>query len=97
MCARHSKLIDSEPKRYTVKRLLEMKDSHKQKGILELSQSDARKAELLLKEYRTIYISAGGKVMLNSPGAVQAEKVIFKNQKNKIHVLPPNERSTSTP
>lgn len=46
-------------------------------------------AELLLKEYRTIHISAGGHVMLNSPGAVQANSVIIRKQKPSLRMLPP--------
>lgn len=90
MCGRHSKLIDSEPKRYTDKVLFEFKATHEQRGGIELSQSDARKAELLLKDYRAIYITAGGNVMFNSPGSVQAERVVIKNQKKTVKILPPD-------
>lgn len=90
MCGRHSKLIDSEPKHYTDKALYEFKTTHEKRGGIELSQSDARKAELLLKDYRAIYITAGGHVMFNSPGSVQAERVVIKNQKRTVKVLPPD-------
>src|SRR6266699_6927159 len=55
-CARHSKLIDSDPKTYTVEALYEMKKAQEKNGSIELSQSDALKAGSLLKEYRALYI-----------------------------------------
>lgn len=88
MCARHSKLIDSDPKTYTVDVLLGMKESHERNGSIELSRSDAQKAEALLKEYRDVYITAGGHVMLNSPGSIQAEKVTIHRERGKAKFLP---------
>src|SRR5437588_1764485 len=67
MCGRHSKLIDSEPKRYTIDLLQGFKAIQERQGGIELSQADARKAELLLRDYRAIYITAGGHVMFHSP------------------------------
>jgi hypothetical protein len=64
MCARHSKLIDSEPNRFTTDRLRELKAKHEREGSIELAESDVNKPELLLKNYRSIYISAGGHVMV---------------------------------
>lgn len=88
MCSRHSKLIDSDPKTYTADVLLGMKQAQEKNGSIELSQSDAKKAEALLKEYRDVYITAGGHVMLNSPGAIQAEKVTIHQAKGKPKFLP---------
>lgn len=89
MCSRHSKVIDSEPKRFTVDLLRDIKNMRERDGSIELSQSEAQKAELLLSDYRSIYISAGGHVMLNSPGAVQAGRVTIKNQRKTVKILPP--------
>jgi hypothetical protein len=88
LCARHSKLIDSAPQTYTVDALREMKEVHERNGSIELSRSDALKAEALLKDYRTLYITAGGHVMLNSPGAVQANTVTIKTAKKAVKTLP---------
>lgn len=89
LCSRHSKLIDSAPKTYTVDVLREMKEIHERaSGSIELSQSDALKAEALLKDYRDIYITAGGHVMLNSPGAVQATTVTIKTTKRSVKSVP---------
>jgi len=89
LCGRHSKLIDSEPVRYTVQALLKMKNLTPHNGTVEISQSDAHKAELLLQNYRAIYITAGGHVMLDSPGSVQASHVIIKTQKRSLKFQPP--------
>jgi hypothetical protein len=88
MCARHSKLIDSEPKRFTVDLLQEMKARREQEGSLELSPSDAMKAEALLTDYHALYITAGGNVMVNSPGSVLATNVTFKTTKSKVKFAP---------
>ncbi len=89
LCARHSKLIDSEPERYTADVLREMKGEHERGGWIELSQSDAHKAELLLKSYRAISFTVGGHVMVDSPGSVQASTVVFRSQKKTVKIAAP--------
>jgi hypothetical protein len=90
LCNRHSKVVDSEPRKYSAELLQEMKEMHERNRLLELSASDACKAELLLKDYRKIYIRAGGHVMVNSPGGIQAKKVVVKTVKGTVKVLPPD-------
>ena len=66
-----------------------MKAVHEQRnGSIELSRSDALKVEALLRDYRTVYINAGGHVMLNSPGGVQAINVTIKNTKSSMKSVP---------
>ncbi len=90
MCARHSKLVDSEPMRFTVELLKEMKEIREREGSFELSPGEAKKAEALHFDYsRTYNISAGGHVMVDSPGSVQAGNVVFKTVKRKIKLEPP--------
>ncbi len=88
MCARHSKLIDSDPKTYTVEFLRQMKEAHEKNGSIDLSQSDARKVEAILRDYRAVYITAGGHVMLNSPGSIQADNVTIRQSKGSPKFLP---------
>lgn len=90
LCARHSKVIDSNPKTFTVELLGEMKEIHERNGNIDLLPSDVRKAEQLLDDYRKIYIYASGYVMLNSPGAVQGTNITIKNQKRTVKILPPD-------
>jgi hypothetical protein len=66
MCSRHSKIIDSEPRTYTVDLLSEMKQIHERDGSIELSQKDAAKAIRLLDEYRAIYIAPGSSVEIHA-------------------------------
>ena len=88
MCSRHGKVIDSEPETYTVDVLREMKAVHERNGSIELSKSDALKVEALLKGYRDVYITACGHVMVNSPGAVQANNLRIMNPKGSVKLLP---------
>lgn len=88
MCARHSKLIDSEPEKYTAKLLREMKAIHERGGSIELSAAQAQMATLLWENYKSLHISAGGNVMVNSPGAIQAEKVTIKTTRASIKPTP---------
>lgn len=87
MCGRHSKLIDSDPKTFTVTQLQAIKSAHEQPCV-DISRSDAEKAEALLKDYRSLFITAGGHVMLSSPGAVQATNITIKTTKSKIKLMP---------
>jgi hypothetical protein len=96
MCARHSKVIDSEPDHYNADVLQRMKALKNQPGPLEVSQADARSAELLLRNYRDAYIIAGGHVMLDSPGSVQASSVIINSQRKTLKILPPTDSLASS-
>jgi hypothetical protein len=82
LCARHSKVVDSEPRTFSVELLQEIKEMHEKNGAIELSAIEASKAERLLNDYREIYIHAGGHVMVNSPGGIQAAKVVKGCSKN---------------
>lgn len=70
MCGRHSKIIDADPKTYSVDLLQEMKSIHEREGWLELTREQARTPELLLKEYRLIYIEAHQDVNVIRPQKV---------------------------
>lgn len=88
LCAKHAKIVDSEPERYTVAKLQEMKRLHEQPGPVEISQADAQKGELLFRHYGAVSVRAGGNVMVNSPGAVQASQVVFKNARKTVKIVP---------
>lgn len=90
MCSRHSKLIDSEPSRFTVELLKDIKELHERNGNIDLRPGDADKAGCLLEDYRRYYsITAGGNVMIDSPGAMQAQNIIIKTEKKTIRLNPP--------
>lgn len=88
MCARHSKLIDSDPKTYTVECLQGMKAQVEQQGSIDLSRLDAIKAEAILQDYRSFYISAGGHVMFNSPGSIQGTNVNVRTSGHRVKIMP---------
>ena len=89
MCGRHAKIIDSDPRQYTVDLLQEIKAIHERDRLCELSRVDAEKAALLLKDYRAIYINAARNVVVNRPGVVHAEHVTIKTAKQRVNMLPP--------
>ena len=84
MCARHSKLIDSEPKRYTVELLLDMKNLHERNRQFELSAKEAQLAVRLLDDYRNIYINSASSVEVH-----RAENVVIKPTTKRVKIEAP--------
>ena len=84
MCSRHSKVIDSEPRRYTVKMLEGFKAEHERPFENELSVAEGRQVDLLINAYRDTYINAT-KVVIER---LRAEKVIFTKAKAPIIAAP---------
>ena len=78
MCSRHSKVIDSEPLRYTVKVIEGFKADHEQPAENELSVTQSRQVDLILNAYRDTYITATN-VFIKS---VKANKIIFAKGKS---------------
>jgi hypothetical protein len=77
MCSRHSKVIDSEPRLYTVDRLEGFKSGKTLTGENELSIADGKKVDLLLIAYRDVYITSREVTI----GLIKAEKVVFTKAK----------------
>ena len=75
MCSRHSKVIDSEPLRYTAKVLDGFKAVHEQPAEIELSQADGKRVDSLLAEYREINIIAQKVVFTKTKGPTIAAPV----------------------
>ncbi len=75
LCARHSKVIDSEPRLYSVSKLEEFKRAHEKPTENELSVADGKNVDRLVADYRDIYINAT-KVYIER---VEAKKVEFHN------------------
>ena len=88
MCARHGKLIDADPKTYTVEVLQAMKAEHERKGFFDLSSAEEEMAKALYRDYRALYVRAGGNVMIDSPGGIQANTVNIKTSRTKVNVMP---------
>lgn len=80
LCSRHSKIIDSLPKKYTVDFLKEIKSLHEQ-NVLEISKTEAQGAERLLDEYRVIYVFPGSEVNVKGVREVHAENIHFNSAK----------------
>lgn len=84
MCSRHSKVIDSEPRRYTVKMLEGFKTAREQPSENELSVAEGRQVDLLITAYRDTYINAT-KVVIER---LRAEKIIFTKAKSPTIAAP---------
>jgi hypothetical protein len=75
LCSRHSKVIDTEPRKFTVDLLQEIKQIHEKDGHIELSKSDAAKAATLIENYRLIYIESGSEVTIHKADVIHAKTV----------------------
>ncbi len=80
MCSRHSKIIDTDPKLYTVEWLHERKNIHEREGWIEFPSRHRSTPEHLLENYRLVYIEAYKDVIIHKP-----QKVVFpRNRSPKI-------------
>lgn len=84
LCSRHSKVIDSEPRRYTVTTLEGFKSAHERPFENELPVAEGRQVDLLIHAYRDTYINAT-KVIIER---LRAEKVVFTKAKGPTIAAP---------
>lgn len=84
MCGRHSKLIDAEPKTYTVDLLLDIKAMHERNGTFEITSTESRFATQLLEDYRQLFITTSGDVSVNRP-----DKVVIKTTRKTVKIEAP--------
>lgn len=91
LCARHHKIVDTETEKFTIEALQKMKRMHEEKGVPEISPAAARVAQQLLANYTKVsVVGNSGNVAINSPGAIQANTITFKNTKARsISIQPP--------
>ena len=75
LCSRHSKIIDSQPTAYPVELLQEIKEIHEKDGNIEISKKDSEAVDLLLQEYRMIYVAPGSSVSVGSAQTIHAKTV----------------------
>ena len=87
MCGRHSKQIDSEPKRFTVETVLEIKEIHERNGGIELGIEDSKKVEALLASYRSIHVHTKRATVAKAE-VIHAETVHMQSTHAKVVVAP---------
>lgn len=87
MCARHSKQIDSEPERFTVEMLIDIKEMRERNGGLELNLEDSKKVNALLESYRSIYVRTR-RATIKKADVVHADVVEMKTTRPKVVVAP---------
>jgi len=91
MCGNHHDQIDKQPDLYTAEVLREIKATHEKKGRIEIQPEDSIFANVLLNNFRQINIANNsGKVIVNSPGAIQADTVHIKTAKKSVKIMPPD-------
>jgi len=91
LCSRHHKVIDSEPKKYSVSVLEAMKRNREQPGLVEISPATAKASQRLLDNYLSVSVhSNSGQIAIQSPGAVQAHTINIKTTKSKVVVTAPS-------
>lgn len=87
MCARHSKQIDSEPARFTVETLHDIKALHERNGPIELSIEDGKRVDALLANYRSINVHTK-KVTIEKANVIHTETVQMKSSRSKVIIAP---------
>lgn len=91
LCGRHHKIIDTETTTYTTDTLLQIKQQHEERGVIEISPQIAKAAAALLAKHESIVITNNsGNVAINSPRAILAKVVNIKTTKPKLVVPAPH-------
>lgn len=75
LCSRHSKIIDSQPEKYPVELLVEIKEIHERRGNIEISPQDVLNASRLLENYRLLYVASGSSVSVHTAETIHAKTV----------------------
>jgi hypothetical protein len=91
LCSVHHDIVDAEPDKYNAELLQEMKELHERDGDIELSQDGGRLARRLIESYYRIEASGNARVMVGSPGGIQAEHLTIKTDRRKIPTPLPTE------
>lgn len=90
LCRHHHKVIDSEPERYTVDALAQIKSIHENVAGRNETQQDGFFAKALLNDLRRISVTnKSGNVAINSPGAMQAQTINVRTTTKRISVSAP--------
>lgn len=90
LCSRHSKIIDSQPKAYPVELLQEIKELHERDGNIELTRKDSAAVDLLLNEYRMIYVAPGSTVSVSSAQTIHAKTVKIEGRRKSPTIAAPD-------
>ncbi len=89
LCEKHHKIVDGDIKTYTVECLRMIKAEHEKRGHHDILPEDIRRAEQLYRSYLSIQAAPNAKIMVNSPGSFQADKItIVTNRKQRPNVPP---------
>lgn len=88
LCETHHKIIDTNVRKYTVELLRQIKLTHEKQGYIEISPQDEWRSRLLLKSLISVKAEPNSKVIINSPGAMQADTITIVTRRKKVVVQP---------
>lgn len=92
LCKVCHRIVDDRPDIHTVELLQEMKEMHERNGDIELSIEQAQMAQRLYAQSQlSVHASGNAQVMVDSPGAIQAQQVILKTTKRKAPAILPTQ------
>jgi hypothetical protein len=80
----HHKIVDSEPKTYTVELLNDFKEIHERNGNIELTQDDMPLIRKLIDAYLQIQATEEAQLMVDSPAGIQAKHIKVEDNKKRI-------------
>lgn len=86
LCPNHHKWIDTNPDNFSVESLIKMKSIKKEYGAHLETNEDTRYAKKLLEKF-LLQLPAQN-IMMNSPGAIQAQTVTVKTTMKNVIVAP---------
>lgn len=89
LCARHHKIVDSDPNKYKTETLVGLKRRGSELGVADISPATAKAAQSLLDNYHSVVIHSNtGQIAIQSPGTIQAGIVNLKATKASVTVSP---------
>lgn len=90
LCRRCHAIVDNDTANWTVDALRQIKELQQTYGGTAVFAAHDGPAKALLREFKqTVVINNTGNVAIDSPGAVQGQKVTVKTSRSSVSVAPP--------
>jgi hypothetical protein len=97
LCRNHHKVVDDDPRKYTVEWLKGIKQQHEMKGSIELSQRDARLARALLESYLKDYQAESNRTVINQTANGERVTQHVTQVAGNYYANPPKQKNLITP
>lgn len=90
LCPSHHRLVDTQPERFTVETLQQMKADHESSLGRPERGEDVFCARILLRDLERIEVSGNsGNIVVGSPGAVVTQTVVVRPVGKTVTIQPP--------